>query len=477
MYQYKDHLGNIRLSYKNDDSITPISSTYDFNTSTAGWSQSNTTTLSNADEQLNINVVNRFHGTSNFLSITPESKLHLEFDFHKGDMNITYLIIAERINGVWESNSNRDVIYLPTGFYEGTFDFTGEMIKITFEKGSSTDNGISTTCYVDNFKATQNGIEIVEENNYYPFGLKHKGYNNVTSANVNSVASKFKYNGVEFEESLGLDLYEMDMRQYDPAIARWTSIYPVTHFSMSTYTAFDNNPVYWSDPSGADSEDCCGDPPDRKGERDEVYFDEDGMAWTWDEKLNEWIDHSNLDEIIVSKSNTENSGNSGMASIYSSLDSEADRSWFDDHPEHEEPIRAAANRAGLAEFFRAGSFFSDDGYGDALRHAYWSYLITKELGSKVAKAFTDNHEDISGSNNLNEPRGLMDLNNNAWGINLATSGKPVNMVNSFTEYFNRAVISGDIKIENEATIPANLDERIESTQRASEWALKYGERE
>jgi RHS repeat-associated protein len=71
---------------------------------------------------------------------------------------------------------------------------------------------------------------------------------------------------VEFEESLGLNLYEMDMRQYDPAIARWTSIDPVTHFSMSTYTAFDNNPIYWSDPSGADSwgpdydqNDCCGD--------------------------------------------------------------------------------------------------------------------------------------------------------------------------------------------------------------------------
>tara|TARA_R110002050_G_scaffold137538_3_gene261166 strand:- start:11017 stop:11934 length:918 start_codon:yes stop_codon:yes gene_type:complete len=45
----------------------------------------------------------------------------------------------------------------------------------------------------------------------------------------------------------------MDMRQYDPAIARWTSIDPVTHHSMSTYTAFDNNPIFWADPSGANS--------------------------------------------------------------------------------------------------------------------------------------------------------------------------------------------------------------------------------
>ena len=88
----------------------------------------------------------------------------------------------------------------------------------------------------------------------YPFGLKHKGYNNVVSSNGNSTAQKFGYNGVELEESLGLNLYEMDVRSYDPAIARFTSIDPVTHHSMSTYTAFDNNPIYWADPSGANAE-------------------------------------------------------------------------------------------------------------------------------------------------------------------------------------------------------------------------------
>jgi RHS repeat-associated protein len=97
-------------------------------------------------------------------------------------------------------------------------------------------------------------LEIIEENNYYPFGLKHKGYNDVVSANVNSIAQKFKYNGIELEESLGMNLYEMEWRQYDPAIARFTSIDPVTHFSQSTYNGFDNNPIYWADPSGADAE-------------------------------------------------------------------------------------------------------------------------------------------------------------------------------------------------------------------------------
>jgi hypothetical protein len=48
-------------------------------------------------------------------------------------------------------------------------------------------------------------------------------------------------------------MYAMDMRQYDPAIARWVVQDPVVHHDMSPYNAFDNNPVFWADPSGADA--------------------------------------------------------------------------------------------------------------------------------------------------------------------------------------------------------------------------------
>src|SRR5690554_4164107 len=46
----------------------------------------------------------------------------------------------------------------------------------------------------------------------------------------------------------------MDLRQLDPAIGRWMVQDPVIHHDYSPYSAFDNNPVYWSDPSGADSQ-------------------------------------------------------------------------------------------------------------------------------------------------------------------------------------------------------------------------------
>ncbi|CAL2093750.1 RHS repeat-associated core domain-containing protein [Tenacibaculum sp. 190524A02b] len=109
--------------------------------------------------------------------------------------------------------------------------------------------------YIDNNKdgVITPSTEIIEESNYYPFGLKHKGYNNNVSSLGNSTAQKFKYNGVEYEESLGLNLYEMEFRSYDPAIGKFNGIDPVTHYSQGTSVAFDNNPVFWADPSGADS--------------------------------------------------------------------------------------------------------------------------------------------------------------------------------------------------------------------------------
>ncbi|WP_277633344.1 RHS repeat domain-containing protein [Avrilella dinanensis] len=99
----------------------------------------------------------------------------------------------------------------------------------------------------------QSSSEILEENNYYPFGLKHQGYNDISNSCKSEQAEKYQYNGKEWDDALGLNIYEMDLRQYDPAIGRWTVQDPVIHHEFSPYSAFDNNPAYWADPSGADA--------------------------------------------------------------------------------------------------------------------------------------------------------------------------------------------------------------------------------
>ncbi|WP_372474849.1 RHS repeat-associated core domain-containing protein [Capnocytophaga sp. ARDL2] len=95
--------------------------------------------------------------------------------------------------------------------------------------------------------------EIIDEANYYPFGLQHEGYNMMGNVNSNKAAEKYKFNGIEYEDNLGFGFYEMDLRHYNPSIARWVIQDPVIHYEYSPYNAFDNNPVYWSDPSGADA--------------------------------------------------------------------------------------------------------------------------------------------------------------------------------------------------------------------------------
>jgi RHS repeat-associated protein len=70
---------------------------------------------------------------------------------------------------------------------------------------------------------------------------------------VNKTNYKYKYNGKEWHDELGLNMYDMDMRQY-LTIARWVVMDPIVHHSMSPYNSFDNNPVFWADPSGADAE-------------------------------------------------------------------------------------------------------------------------------------------------------------------------------------------------------------------------------
>ena len=154
-----------------------------------------------------------------------------------------------------------------TAYTGGTVYENGSLKFINHAEGYIEPDGAGSYDYVYQYKdhlgnirlsySDSNGdgvvaiSELIEESNYYPFGLLHRGYNNVTNGTENRLLT---FNGVELEESLDLNMYEMDLRHYDPAIARFTSIDPVIHYSMGTYNAFDNNPIFFADPSGADGE-------------------------------------------------------------------------------------------------------------------------------------------------------------------------------------------------------------------------------
>ena len=98
---------------------------------------------------------------------------------------------------------------------------------------------------------TQN--EIIEESNYYPFGLKHKGGLNSNYNPIgNSTAQKFGYNGKELNEELGLEWHDFGARNYDASLGRWMNIDPLAHRydNSSPYSYVFNNPLLFVDPDG-----------------------------------------------------------------------------------------------------------------------------------------------------------------------------------------------------------------------------------
>ncbi len=97
-----------------------------------------------------------------------------------------------------------------------------------------------------------NLTEIIDEKNYYPFGLTHKGYNNIQSPLGNGTAKKFGFGGKEYGEELGLDWYDVTARNYDPALGRWMNIDPLADQMRrhSPYNYAFDNPVYFIDYDG-----------------------------------------------------------------------------------------------------------------------------------------------------------------------------------------------------------------------------------
>ena len=113
------------------------------------------------------------------------------------------------------------------------------------------------------FRNANSSAEVLEENNYYPFGLKHQGYN-ILEGNP---AYKYQYNGKELQEETGWNDY--GARMYMSDIGRWGVIDPLAE-QMRRYSPYNyafNNPISYIDPDGRKSM---------------IYSDGGVMRWEFD---------------------------------------------------------------------------------------------------------------------------------------------------------------------------------------------------
>ena len=125
--------------------------------------------------------------------------------------------------------------------------------------------------------------EIVEVNNYYPFGLLH----NYTATTQN--AYQYKYNGKELQET---GMYDYGARFYMPDIGRWGVVDPLaektTRYSPYNY-AF-NNPLRFIDPDGRQAEDIIIRGKDKKEWRIETAGEDKVINVPLNLKENKTID-------------------------------------------------------------------------------------------------------------------------------------------------------------------------------------------
>ncbi|MGX7666053.1 DUF6443 domain-containing protein [Flavobacterium pedocola] len=117
--------------------------------------------------------------------------------------------------------------------------------------------GSTRLSYTD---VNKNGIiatsEIIQENNYDPFGLKHTGYNNVYNA-FGSIAFKLGYEGQETQDELGLNWIQFKWRNYDSALGRFMSVDPLAekYNFMTPYQFSSNQPIHAPELEGMESGD------------------------------------------------------------------------------------------------------------------------------------------------------------------------------------------------------------------------------
>ncbi|WP_244906456.1 DUF6443 domain-containing protein [Jejuia pallidilutea] len=272
IYQYKDHLGNVRLSYKENTNFQQVQEVWsDGYESASGWDGSGNswgTAISAFDSTFKRtgNYSGRLDANETTSSATAVHSNHWE------NINIsepTYYTVSAWVY-LEDVTDNFAGIYLfmktnaETGYYTEIITTSTRTLGQWVQLKKSVlvpphidklnvriDNRYAGKVWFDDVQILEGNTlrtEIVEENNYYPFGLEHKGYNNVVQGDEHP----FKYNGMEYNEELGLDWYDFGARNYDPYLGRWMSIDPLAEImeSESPFNYGYNNPIYYRDFDG-----------------------------------------------------------------------------------------------------------------------------------------------------------------------------------------------------------------------------------
>jgi RHS repeat-associated protein len=105
--------------------------------------------------------------------------------------------------------------------------------------------------FFDDFSVSHTGTDIVQKDDYYPFGGSFNAYTDLSTPQQD-----YLYNGVRLNKTT--QLYETAFRTYDPYLGRFNHIDPLAAMvpGLSPYHFGFNNPVRYNDPLGLMGQDA-----------------------------------------------------------------------------------------------------------------------------------------------------------------------------------------------------------------------------
>ncbi|HAS42989.1 MAG TPA: hypothetical protein DCS93_21090 [Microscillaceae bacterium] len=307
-YHYKDHLGNLRvafregekLSYKADLEIVSTDKQQGFeydetkirvaNPTIAGQHSAKLTTTQplgmlrnvavSKGDVVTVKVKGYYNGTPTNnqavnLGVVLQNLGQPNGNNTSGEVsaqNSPFLVgLGLSITPNGASNNTNNAVpsgYLKSVFFKKDGTPVAASLKIEFLKpgaGQWQDLTLTYTApergYVQVFVANESDQEvyfddmvvehtpqlIVQENHYYPFGMNLAGIEKQGQPN-----HRYQYNGKEKEQAFDLNWTDYGARMYDMALGRWNAVDPKAedYQSWSPYNYVENNPIIFIDPDG-----------------------------------------------------------------------------------------------------------------------------------------------------------------------------------------------------------------------------------
>jgi RHS repeat-associated protein len=273
--------------------------------------------------------------------------------------------------------------------------------------------------------ANASGVQI---NGYDEHGIPNIAYDaNGTPTVIN--AGRFQYTGQAWIPELGMYYYQA--RMYSPSLGRFMQTDPIGYGAgLNLYNYVKSDPVNLIDPLGLGDQELPGGTVTALWGPNTACRAMDCAFAAFREANRVWA------EVVLSHGPPPRGGppapaaaarDPGCPRVSVSRDLSGARGEWGASLRH--PIDALyaddfADSARVAAIIRYGASNQHNSTGDAYRHAYWSFVMTRSIGANEAQIFGDAHE---VSNPDPEPERNMDLFNNAMGRAFAQDPRYANM--------------------------------------------------